>query len=759
MTFYSRCAAALAIGLGFATPLAAQAPLLKIDEALTQSLRAGCTTEAVIVRTRRGYTAGMAASLLQHGDSVTAEHASIDAVSAEVHCADLKTMASFSSVLSISKDAIVRADGAPAARAKKGQGRTHAAVRVAKPAPKPLVKTQGPKRQSSRELRALLAKAAAAALKDVRLREGKNAEDLQEALYESLGVTPARDRAKGTVLLGDVTHNGDNDTFNDLGGWEKGRSARSIGVAIIDSGLDPSVDFGDRITAFYDFTRRKPSRTRPSDEYGHGTHIAGLVASRFVGIAPDVRLIGLKVLDRKGQGKTSDVVRAIEFAVANRRALGIRVLNLSLGHPVFEPAATDPLVQAVEHAVRAGLVVVASAGNFGTNPVTGLPGYTGIVSPGNAPSALTVGALQTFDTVSRADDRVTAYSSRGPSWYDAFAKPDLVAPGHNMLSLAAPKSYLRKLNEARGGSGAYMRLSGTSMSAAVASGVVALVLEENPALTPNALKMVLEFTAIPVKDAKGTPYDALTQGAGGINGAGAIDLAGVIDTSRPVGHKWLTSGLDFQSVIGGHTLAWSQLMIWGAHRVIGDGVIDENRPAWAANIVWGDATDDDNIVWGTISDGDDDNIVWGTLFDLGDNIVWGTNFVWGTALDDSDNIVWGTFFYDDDNIVWGTNIVWGNHLIGLAIDDDNIVWGTLFDLGDNIVWGTLSSDNIVWGNLFDADNIVWGTAPGDDDNIVWGTAPGDDDNIVWGTAIIWGESLVIGRRPDVGRERRARRER
>ena len=167
------------------------------------------------------------------------------------------------------------------------------------------------------------------------------------------------------------------------------------------------------------------------------------------------------------------MVRAIEFAIANRHLLGINILNLSLGHPIYEHAATDPLVQAVEHAARSGLTVVVAAGNFGANPKTGEAGYTGIVSPANAPSALTVGAVNTFETVSRDDDRVAPYSSRGPSWYDGFAKPDVVAPGHNLLSVAAQGSTLRRVQELRGNKGNYMRLSGTSMAAGVASGVAA----------------------------------------------------------------------------------------------------------------------------------------------------------------------------------------------------------------------------------------------------------------------------------------------
>src|SRR5262249_27202749 len=123
-----------------------------------------------------------------------------------------------------------------------------------------------------------------------------------------------------------------------------------------------------------------------------------------------------------------------DFAVANKNALGIDVINLSLGHPVYEPASTDPLVQAVERAVRAGIVVVVSAGNNGGGPGTHQGGDFGIHSPGNAPSALTVGAFDDAGTVSRSDDTIPWYSSRGPTWYDAFQKPDLVAPGHHMVS-------------------------------------------------------------------------------------------------------------------------------------------------------------------------------------------------------------------------------------------------------------------------------------------------------------------------------------
>ena len=314
-----------------------------------------------------------------------------------------------------------------------------------------------------------------------REREGRAARDLKRKFFATMPV-------RASQISTDEDLDSETGDYTSFESTSSSAGGANIGVAVIDSGIEPGTDFDGRISAFYDFTQGDIRAVTPVDPYGHGTHVAGLVASEFVGVAPNARLIGLRVLNEKGQGVTANVVRAIEFAIANKDLLGINVLNLSLGHPIYEPAATDPLVQAVEHAVREGLVVVASAGNFGMNRQTGQPGYAGIASPGNAPSAVTAGAVRTFNTVTRADDRVAPYSSRGPSWYDGFAKPDVVAPGDNLLSVAAAGSALRIAQEKRGNAGNYMRLSGTSMAAGVTSGVVALVLNANRGLTPNTVK-------------------------------------------------------------------------------------------------------------------------------------------------------------------------------------------------------------------------------------------------------------------------------
>jgi serine protease AprX len=164
-----------------------------------------------------------------------------------------------------------------------------------------------------------------------------------------------------------------------------------------------------------------------------------------------------------------------------------------------------------------------------------------------------------------------------------------------------------------------MRLSGTSMAAGVVSGTVALILQSNQNLTPNALKMVLQYSSIPVTNAGSSDFDVLTHGAGSANAGGAIALARAINPSLALGQKWLTANVTASTNIGGEMYVWAQRMVWGNHIAHGIGIIDEQRPSWALNIVWGDGLEDD------------DNIVWGNLFDDDDNIVWGNSALLGSV--------------------------------------------------------------------------------------------------------------------------------
>jgi len=507
-----------------------------------------------------------------------------------------------------------------------------------------------------------------------------------------------------------------------------GYTGAGVGVAVIDSGITAWHDdltvanrAGQRVTAFVDFVN---NQTTKYDDWGHGTHVAGIIAGNGydsngdrTAIAPKANIVALKALDFEGKGRISNIIAALDWAISHKAQYNIRVINMSLGAGVFESYNTDPLTVAAKSAVDAGIVVVAAAGNMG-KALNGQPQYGAIAAPGNAPWVLTVGASSTMGTTDRRDDAMALYSSRGPTMIDFAAKPDLVAPGSGTVSLSEKDSlfYATKASFLVAGKKngltylPYLTLSGTSMSTPVVAGTVALMLEANPNLTPNLVKAILQFTAQVYPG-----YDYLTQGAGFLNTLGAVRLSRYF----AVGGK----GNSYPSM-----KAWSRHIFWGNVRVAG-GVLTPGGTAWAGNVRWGAprTPSGKNIVWGeNCFNGDCDNIVWGN------NIVWGEsdasdNIVWGNT--DGDNIVWGNA--DGGNIVWGNgyadNIVWGN--LGAA---DNIVWGN--DCGgadcDNVVWGNTSGDNIVWGNAEGLDNIVWGNATGD--NVVWGN--NGDDNITWGSA-------------------------
>jgi serine protease AprX len=508
-----------------------------------------------------------------------------------------------------------------------------------------------------------------------------------------------------------------------------GLTGVGVGVAVIDSGISawhndltsrtPTMyPYGDqRVTAFVDFVN---GRTTPYDDEGHGTHVAGIIAGngrdshgRHAGTAPDATLVALKVLDAYGRGTISRAIAALDWVLANRQRYNIRVVNLSVGAAVRESYWSDPLTLAAKRVVDAGVVVVTASGNLGRNSA-GEVLYGGVTAPGNAPWVITVGASSTNGSGRRADDTVASFSSRGPTYLDWSAKPDLVAPGHGSISLSNPNSmfFVTKDEQLVNGTvtnsdRAYLALSGTSMAAPVVAGAAVLMLQANPSLTPNAVKAILQYTA---EERPG--YNALTQGAGFLNTIGAVRLASFFATARAGDAYPLQAG-------------WSKKIIWGNHRLAG-GVLNPSANAFALATTWGvSATSTgDNIIWGTTCADGCDNIIWGTSGD--DNIIWGTG--------GDDNIIWGTTG-EGDNIIWGTqvdavNIIWGTDCGGA--DCDNIIWGTDGN-GDNIIWGTTGGDdNIIWGTS-GADNIIWGTSGADADNIIWGTSS-DLDNIIWGTA-------------------------
>ncbi len=477
-----------------------------------------------------------------------------------------------------------------------------------------------------------------------------------------------------------------------------GYDGSGVGVAVVDSGItawhDDLTDANgsQRVVRFVDFVNGRPS---PYDDYGHGTHVAGIVGGNGFdsggarsGIAPGVQLTVLKVLDQNGGGRISDVIAALDYVVSHRSELNIKVVNLSVATGVYESYYLDPLTLAARAAVNAGIVIVAAAGNNGRTP-QGQTRYGGTTAPGNAPWVLTVGASSHMGTIDRTDDTIAAFSSRGPTAVDRSAKPDIVAPGVGIESLSNPLSsfYTSKAAYLLPGTIPtsylpYLSLSGTSMATPVVTGTVALMLQANPALTPNAVKAILEYTAQIYSQ-----YDALTEGAGFLNAKGAVDLA-----------------LFFASPGGLYPSSpdWSTQIIWGNREVAG-GRLTPDASGWSGSVVWGAMTAQNGApaAWGVTC----------TASDCSDSASW---TAWDTTTSAYHNVVWGATCGGVDCT---TSAIVAGGLMGSS--GSLLIWGT--SDGDTVVWGTNDGDTVVWGTNDDGDTVVWGTSCTDPScqSVIW----------------------------------------
>ena len=249
-------------------------------------------------------------------------------------------------------------------------------------------------------------------------------------------------------------------------------TGKGIGVCVLDTGIFPHVDFSGRIWAFKDFVGY---HLNPYDDNSHGTHVCGIIGGdgsasdgRIKGIAPECGLIVLKVLDRMGNGRKEDMLRAIRWILENQKRYRIRIVNISVGTTCRTQKEHKVLIDAVERLWDEGLVVVAAAGNQGPRPGS-------ITAPGSSKKIITVGSSDLL--LGR-----TAISGRGPT-FECICKPDLVAPGSRILACAP------------GADPAYGIKSGTSMSTPLISGAAALMLQKTPKLTNVEIKMKLKESA------------------------------------------------------------------------------------------------------------------------------------------------------------------------------------------------------------------------------------------------------------------------
>ncbi len=396
-----------------------------------------------------------------------------------------------------------------------------------------------------------------------------------------------------------------------------GITGRGVTVAFLDTGwwsqhaTQSNIAGQNVVLQGYDAIGDKTGVGAPSDDYGHGTHVLSIAANSaiaqdgtYIGIAPDAARVIVRAFDKNGAGTYANTIRGMNWILSNAKTYNIRVVNMSFGAPPKSFYWNDPMAQAVMKLWQAGIVVVASAGNNG-------PTAQSITVPGNVPYVITVGAMtDNYTPTDRSDDRLDSFSSTGPT-YEGFVKPEIVAPGGHVIAVMSGSSPIAKAHPSFLGTNGYLGstyfyMSGTSMSAAVVSGTVALMLQAQPYLTPNQVKCKLMSSAQPAVDGSGNlAYTVFQQGAGQINAYNAVfnqnttcanvgldvtaDLAG---TQHYMGPARQNSAGSFYVVdqngnqVNGQGYLWNNGYLWNQGYLWNNGYLWNQGYLWNNGYLW-----------------------------------------------------------------------------------------------------------------------------------------------------------------------------
>jgi subtilisin family serine protease len=386
-------------------------------------------------------------------------------------------------------------------------------------------------------------------------------------------------------------------------------------------------------------------RGNPNDALGHGTHIAGIIGGnggstgQQPGVARGARIHQVRVLDGRGRGSVADLLAGLDWLYSNGASRGIRIVNLSLGTAVTQSIADDPLVYAVERLWDAGFVVVVSAGNYG------IFGNMTITSPGTARKVITVGSLTDSSTGTNfADDYVSLFSSRGPTLIDHVLKPDLIAPGNRYVSTVSADSRLLTLfpilqwNCGTGCSTSYMTLSGTSMAAAQVSGAVALMLSQQPNLSPATVKARLMRSARKIEGS-----DPTATGAGVLNVPAALADTGVIQGQA-------LSPLMARSEDGSAIMVEDTAQLWGS-------------PTWGAGYLW------------------QNGYLWSNNYTASSGYLWSDGYLWQNGYLWSNGYLWNNGYLWQNGYLWNNGYLWED-AVGSINDMRTASVSSVLQIGD-----------------------------------------------------------------------------
>ena len=433
-----------------------------------------------------------------------------------------------------------------------------------------------------------------------------------------------------------------------------GNFGGGVTIGFLDTGLDQLKGLSrdlygyDKAWGTYDAVNNS-IHNYDDEASGHGTHVASIAANsdfdiygKIYGVAPNAAIVGIKAFDREGKATYADVIRGIDWAIKVKDQINLRVLNMSFSGQARSNYWDDPLNKAVMKAWQAGIVVVASSGNRGPEPMT-------IGVPGNVPYIITVGAMtDNYTPGDTSDDKLASFSSAGPT-AEAFVKPEIVAPGGHISGLMSFDSQLAVDHPEFHDGGQYFQMSGTSQATAVVSGVVALMLTDNPSLTPDQVKCRLIDSAHRAINAENKlAYSVFQQGAGVVNALDAIS-SNAYDCAN--------QGLDIAKDLSGEAHYWGPANIDSAGNFYIEGLGDEY--SWNEN---NGVVDSDILIW--------KNSLWSDI------LIWKNSSI-------TDASVWQNGFETDI-------LIWKN-----SVDTDILIWKN-----------SLDTDILIWKNNLDSNQVT-----------------------------------------------------
>lgn len=411
------------------------------------------------------------------------------------------------------------------------------------------------------------------------------------------------------------------------------------------SGLGLSTDlYGrDKFWGTYDAINNNISNYS-NEESGHGTHVASIagnadydVYGKVYGVAPNAALVGIKAFDAEGKATYADVIRGIDWALQVKDQINLKVLNMSFSGPARSYYWEDPLNQAVMKAWQAGIVVVASAGNVGPDPMT-------IGVPGNVPYIITVGAMtDSYTETDASDDKLATFSAAGPT-FEGFVKPEIVAPGGHLAGLMAFDTQIVQEHPEFHDGGRYFEMSGTSQAAGVVSGVVALMLTQDPSLTPDEVKCRLMDSANAAFNDKGQlAYSVFQQGAGVVNAKQAINNT-TLDCAN--------TGMDITKDLAGEEHYYGPANIDSEGNFYIEGLGEE--------YVW-------QIAETVNSDG---GLIWKN------NLITDGGLIWKNALGADGGLIWKNSLATDGGLIWKNSL----------LTDGGLIWKNSLDTDGGLIW-------------------------------------------------------------------------